>query len=121
MDSGAARAWRDGQWGAPAPLGTWDQPEGPTTDSRALISTRPEVPSGENVAKGRERVAALGGLSRPVEEGLDPALLAFRREAGCLRENARLAIRGEGQQLTFLSGQGGSTLQVPYVRGAPCY
>ncbi|KAH1164824.1 hypothetical protein KIL84_015117 [Mauremys mutica] len=80
-------------------------------DPCALISTRPEVLSVENIAKVRNRLAFLGGLSRPMEECLDHALLTFIREAGCLQENAWLVTRCEGQQLVFVSGQGESNIQ----------
>ncbi|KAH1183371.1 hypothetical protein KIL84_004863 [Mauremys mutica] len=66
-------------------------------DSCALISTRPGMLSVENIAKVRNRLAFLGGLSRPMEECLDHALLTFSWEVGCLQENARLVIRCEGQ------------------------
>nr|XP_042703386.1 protein MB21D2-like [Chrysemys picta bellii] len=75
-------------------------------DPCASISTHPEVLSVENIAKVRNWLASLGGLSHPMEECLDHALLKFSREAGCLQENARLVICCERQQLEFISGQG---------------
>ncbi|KAH1164827.1 hypothetical protein KIL84_015120 [Mauremys mutica] len=96
-----------------------DRHEGPMMDPCALISTRPEVLSVENIAKVRNRLAFLGGLSRPMEECLDHALLTFIREAGCLQENAWLVTRCEGQQLVFVSGQGESNIQVSYGHGVP--
>ncbi|XP_065420157.1 uncharacterized protein LOC135974899 isoform X2 [Chrysemys picta bellii] len=69
---------------------TWDRHKGPMMDPCALISIPPEVLNVENITKVQNRLATLRGLSHPMEECLDHALLTFSREAGCLQENAQL-------------------------------
>ncbi|KAH1164828.1 hypothetical protein KIL84_015121 [Mauremys mutica] len=103
----------------PVSTGTWDRHEGPMMDPCALISTRPEVLSVENIAKVRNRLAFLGGLSRPMEECLDHALLTFIREAGCLQENAWLVTRCEGQQLCLSQARARATSRSPTAMGCP--
>lgn len=87
----------------------------------SFLSTRPEILSVENIAEVRNRLSSLGALSHSLERCLDHAMVNFSREDNSLQKNSQLIIHCKEKRLEFVSGKGGSHIEVSLVRGNPCY